>query len=98
MDYKNKFIVKFRGIRGSYPTPKADCLVYGGNTACVEVRVNNHLIILDAGTGIINLGNIYHEELEDILNTKIVKGMIEGFKNNKKCQELCKHCSFKEKF
>lgn len=57
MDYKNKFIVEFRGIRGSYPTPKVDCLVYGGNTACVEVRVNNHLIILDAGTGIINLGN-----------------------------------------
>jgi len=56
MDYKNKFIVKFRGIRGSYPTPRTDCLEYGGNTACVELRVNNHLIIIDAGTGIVDLG------------------------------------------
>ena len=56
MDYGNKFLVKFRGIRGSYPTPKVECLKYGGNTSCVEVRVNNHLIILDAGTGIIELG------------------------------------------
>jgi len=28
----------------------------GGNTACVEVHVGGHLIILDAGTGIISLG------------------------------------------
>ena len=56
MDYKNKFIVKFRGIRGSYPTPRTDCLEYGGNTAFVELRVNNHLIIIDAGTGIVDLG------------------------------------------
>ena len=55
-DYKGRFVVKFRGVRGSYPTPRPDCLKYGGNTACVEVRVNNHLIILDAGTGIIELG------------------------------------------
>ena len=51
-----KFYVKFRGIRGSFPTPLKDRLNYGGNTACVEINVNNHLIILDAGTGIISLG------------------------------------------
>lgn len=51
-----KFFVKFRGIRGSFPTPGKETLLYGGNTACVEVNVNNHLIILDAGTGIIGLG------------------------------------------
>jgi glycosyltransferase involved in cell wall biosynthesis len=32
-------------------------LKYGGNTACVEVQVGGHLIILDAGTGLISLGN-----------------------------------------
>ena len=62
MDTKNKFVVKFRGVRGSYPTPKADCLQFGGNTACVEIRVNNNLIILDAGTGIIELGNQLAQE------------------------------------
>lgn len=30
---------------------------YGGNTSCVEVRVGGHLIILDAGTGLIELGS-----------------------------------------
>lgn len=53
---EGKFFVKFRGIRGSFPTPTKETLEYGGNTACVEVNVNNHLIILDAGTGIISLG------------------------------------------
>ena len=51
-----KFYIKFRGVRGSYPTPSADKIMYGGNTACVEINVNGHLIILDAGTGIIGLG------------------------------------------
>ena len=44
-----EFKIKFRGVRGSYPVPSADYLKYGGNTACVEVRVGGHLIILDAG-------------------------------------------------
>ena len=53
---EGKFFVKFRGVRGSFPTPTKNNLEYGGNTACVEINVNNHLIILDAGTGIISLG------------------------------------------
>ncbi len=52
-----KFKVKFRGIRGSYPTPEKSFLDIGGNTSCVEVNVGGHLIILDSGTGIISLGN-----------------------------------------
>ena len=46
--------------------------------------------------GIITLGNIYNENLDEILDKKIVKEMINGFKNNYKCQELCKHCNFIE--
>ena len=49
--------VKFRGVRGSYPIANKDFLEYGGNTSCVEVNVNGHLIILDAGTGLIDIGN-----------------------------------------
>ncbi len=48
--------IKFRGTRGSYPTPKANFLKFGGNTSCVEVHAGNHLIILDGGTGLIDLG------------------------------------------
>jgi ribonuclease BN (tRNA processing enzyme) len=60
-DSKDRFFIKFRGVRGSYPTPYAGFLKYGGNTSCVEVNVNGHTIILDAGTGIIKCG----EELDN---------------------------------
>ena len=53
----NEFRVKFRGVRGSYPRANKEFMKFGGNTACVEVNVNGHLIILDAGTGLIELGN-----------------------------------------
>lgn len=51
------FKIKFRGVRGSYPIANGNYLQYGGNTSCVEVHVNGHLIILDAGTGLIDTGN-----------------------------------------
>jgi phosphoribosyl 1,2-cyclic phosphodiesterase len=47
----------FWGTRGSISTPGKQTVRYGGNTPCVELRLNNEqLIILDAGTGIRNLG------------------------------------------
>jgi phosphoribosyl 1,2-cyclic phosphodiesterase len=48
--------VKFWGVRGSYPTPGASTIKYGGNTACVEITAGLRTVILDAGTGIIPLG------------------------------------------
>lgn len=56
-DLKGQFVVKFRGTRGSHPTPDKNFLEFGGNTSCVQVNVGGHLLILDAGTGIISLGN-----------------------------------------
>ncbi|MEW6350533.1 MAG: MBL fold metallo-hydrolase [Thermodesulfobacteriota bacterium] len=50
-------IVKFWGVHGSLPTPGTKTLKYGGNTACVEVRCDHALIILDAGSGIRELGD-----------------------------------------
>ncbi|MCD8378148.1 MAG: MBL fold metallo-hydrolase [Candidatus Gastranaerophilales bacterium] len=52
----SEFKVKFRGVRGSYPVANEKYLKYGGNTSCVEVNAGGHLIILDAGTGLIELG------------------------------------------
>ena len=48
--------IKFWGVRGSYPTPGAGTVKYGGNTSCVEIWAGERTIILDAGTGIIPLG------------------------------------------
>jgi phosphoribosyl 1,2-cyclic phosphodiesterase len=45
------------GCRGSVPTPGPDTVRYGGNTSCVEVAVDDEtVIVLDAGTGIRELG------------------------------------------
>lgn len=45
------------GCRGSLASPGPETVRYGGNTACVEVRLDDGtLIILDAGTGIRPLG------------------------------------------
>ena len=52
----NEMKVRFWGVRGSYPTPGAGTVKYGGNTPSVEVQAGNRTIILDAGTGIIPLG------------------------------------------
>lgn len=49
-------LVRFWGVRGSTPTPQADNLRYGGNTSCVEVRVNGSIFVFDCGTGFRNLG------------------------------------------
>jgi len=47
----------FWGTRGSIPTPGPSTVRYGGNTPCVELRTGDDwLIILDAGTGIRELG------------------------------------------
>ncbi|MGH7783687.1 MAG: MBL fold metallo-hydrolase [Candidatus Binatia bacterium] len=48
--------VKFWGVRGSYAVSDRHSLRYGGHTSCVEVRAGSQRIIMDAGTGIINLG------------------------------------------
>jgi len=48
--------LKLWGVRGSIPVPGAGTVRYGGNTACVEVRADGELIVLDAGSGIRELG------------------------------------------
>ena len=48
--------VRFWGVRGSYPAPFATHMRAGGNTSCVEVRCGDHILICDAGSGIIPLG------------------------------------------
>ncbi|MBF0102616.1 MAG: MBL fold metallo-hydrolase [Desulfobacterales bacterium] len=50
--------IKCWGSRGSIPVSGTEYQKFGGDTTCVEVRSKqNHVIILDAGTGIRKLGN-----------------------------------------
>ena len=49
--------ISFYGVRGSTPVPQQNMMKYGGNTACVYVKLSDgtHLVF-DAGTGIRQLG------------------------------------------
>ena len=77
---------------------------YNEQGTCYALK--DHIGILVDGTivpccldtqGIINLGNIYKDTLDNILKQERVITMINNFKKHKKYEELCKHCRFIDK-
>src|SRR5207249_2307263 len=56
--------IKFWGTRGSIAVPGPGTLRYGGNTACVELRADGEVIVLDAGSGIRPLGIALQKEFQ----------------------------------
>lgn len=77
---------------------------YDENGSCYGLI--DHIGILVDGTivpccldsdGNINLGNIFDNSIDKILNSSRVTNMIDGFNKGKKKEELCKHCKFIEK-
>ena len=48
--------------------------------------------------GVINLGNIFDGDIEDILNSKRACDMVEGFRRGKASEELCKRCGYAQRF
>ncbi|MBI4375025.1 MAG: response regulator [Elusimicrobia bacterium] len=48
--------LRFWGTRGSIPAPGSQTQRYGGNTACTELKIGSRTIIIDAGTGLRELG------------------------------------------
>ena len=97
---ENIFISTFKefiwpDINNNYYSEKGKCYA-----------LKDHIGILSTGDVVpccldanatINLGNIFDTDLEIILNSDRVNNIIKGFRNNKKCEELCKHCNFLEK-
>ncbi|MBR4618998.1 MAG: radical SAM protein [Bacilli bacterium] len=86
----NEFI--WPDLNNNYYNEKGEC--YG---------LKDHIGILVDGTIVpccldtkanINLGNIYKDDLKEMLNSKRVKNMLEGFKKGEKREELCKKCNF----
>jgi len=73
--------VTFWGTRGSLASPSAETVRYGGNTSCVAVQGSEGtILILDAGTGIRNLGQSLPSDLKrvDILLTHLHMDHIQG--------------------
>lgn len=86
-----------------WPSMKENVISETGT--CQGLR--NQIAILVDGTvvpccldqdGDINLGNIFYETMEDILNKEKVKKIKQGFENNILEEELCKKCDFRTKF
>jgi len=78
--------------------------VYGDGT-CQGLQ--SHIAILASGKvvpccldcdGIIELGDLNHHRLDEILSSKRTVNMIEGFKKGKAIEELCQKCSYKDRF
>jgi phosphoribosyl 1,2-cyclic phosphodiesterase len=55
-DQQGQFSICFWGVRGSVACPGSETVRYGGNTACIEMRVGGERLIFDGGTGLRNLG------------------------------------------
>ncbi len=55
-DRRDRFHIKFWGVRGSIPCPGTETVRYGGNTSCIEMQVGGERLIFDGGTGLRILG------------------------------------------
>ena len=69
------------GARGSVPSPGPGTMRYGGNTSCASIKLSDgSLLVLDAGTGIRNLGLALpeHEGPLNILLTHLHLDHIQG--------------------
>jgi phosphoribosyl 1,2-cyclic phosphodiesterase len=59
--------ITFWGTRGSLAAPGPETVQYGGNTACVELRASDeHVVVLDGGTGIRRLGAVLGADVERV--------------------------------
>ncbi|CAM3061590.1 ribonuclease Z [Legionella steigerwaltii] len=55
---EDKIDMEFWGVTGAFPAPGENFIKYGGHTSCITLNfVNERTIILDAGSGIIPLGD-----------------------------------------
>ncbi len=75
-----------------------DGFCYGGlQMLAVLSNGNVSACCLDCD-GTINLGNIYIDDIKDILSSNKYQALVNGFKNKKAVEPLCKHCSYRLRF
>ena len=86
-----------------WPNEAGPC--YGDEGYClalkdqVAILVNGDVVpcCLD-NNGVIKLGNIFESDFESIINSTRAKNMIEGFRQRKRVENLCKHCEYSTRF
>ena len=93
----------FISINKEFIWPSLDNNYYNDVGTCHALK--DHIGILSNGdiipccidvNSVIKFGNIYKDNLKDIIISNRYKKMLNGFNNNKKIEELCKHCNFVE--
>jgi len=76
-----------------------------GHGTCQGLQ--SHVAILASGKvvpccldcdGIIELGDLHKNTLEEIVTSKRASAMLSGFKEGKAVEELCRKCSYKDRF
>lgn len=84
--------------------PDANAPDYGKQVSCYGLR--DHFGILCDGTvvpccldseGSISLGNVFHQELSDILSSPRATAIAEGFRCRKAVEAFCRHCGYAQK-
>lgn len=64
---ESSMTARFWGVRGSIPSPGVSTTRYGGNTPCVSLHLpEGQVLVLDAGTGIRELGKAIAAGTEEV--------------------------------
>lgn len=85
--------------------PDADEKIKGDEFYCYGLKDQFGILVdgtvvpccLDSD-GVINLGNIFEGEIDEILNSKRAVDIVEGFKCKKASEDLCKRCGYAQRF
>ena len=94
--YINKDVLfTWPNLNAEYISDTGTCY---GTKSQIAILVDGTVVpcCLDSN-GIINLGNIYKDNLEDIINSDRFIKMNKGFNDNKLIEPLCKHCDYRKK-
>jgi radical SAM protein with 4Fe4S-binding SPASM domain len=85
--------------------PDKDAEIKGDKFFCYGLK--DQFGILSDGTvvpccldsdGVINLGNIFNEDIDAILSSKRAADIVNGFRCGKASEELCKKCGYAQRF
>ncbi len=58
----DRFQIKLWGVRGSLPVSGPAFRKFGGNTMCIEMRCGDHVLLFDAGSGLLPAGAALKDE------------------------------------
>jgi len=98
---ENKILVHFDNY---FEWPSLNNKNYGDGTC---QGLDSHIAILASGKvvpccldcdGVIELGDLHENRLEEVLTSKRAVTMIDGFREGNAVEELCQKCSYKSRF